>query len=121
MIIFIWTRKPRFFSNRRHRLLRDESFEHPVVLGQSSTYVNEFSLQRAIFYCERVRYSLHVPFCAAKIRNGGTWPGVLLSSRDSGCGGIACFKIFAEFCARLSESYAKTHSASSICRIYRAF
>src|SRR5436190_21143509 len=53
MIIFIWTRKPRFFSNRRHRLLRDESFEHPVVLGQSSTYVNEFSLPSAIFIAKQ--------------------------------------------------------------------
>src|SRR6266508_4474470 len=33
MIIFIYTRKPRFFSDRRHRLLRDESFEHPVDCG----------------------------------------------------------------------------------------
>src|SRR5437764_13628716 len=53
MIIFIWTRKPRFFSNRRHRLLRDESCEHPVVLGQSSTYVNEFSLPSAIFIAKQ--------------------------------------------------------------------
>src|SRR5437667_12862958 len=110
MIIFIWTRKPRFFSNRRHRLLRDESFEHPVVLGRSSTYVNEFSLQRAIFYCATVRYSLHVPFCAAKIRNGGTWPGVLSSTRHSGCAGAARLKIAAEFCATRSEFYPITHA-----------
>src|SRR5881296_3571862 len=58
MIIFIWTRKPRFFSNRRHRLLRDESFEHPVVLGQSSTYVNEFSLPSAIFIAKQFARSI---------------------------------------------------------------
>src|SRR5262245_4124255 len=32
MIIFIWNRNPRFFSNRGCRLLRDESFEHLVVM-----------------------------------------------------------------------------------------
>src|SRR6266498_2270926 len=28
MIVIIWNRIPRFFSNRGRRLLRDESFEH---------------------------------------------------------------------------------------------
>ena len=28
MIVIIWNRIPRFFSNRGHRLLRNESFEH---------------------------------------------------------------------------------------------
>src|SRR5437867_1331936 len=111
MIIFIYTRIPRFFSDRRHRLLRDESFEHRVVLGQSSTYVNEFSLQSAIFYCATTRYTLHVPFCAARIKNGGAWPGVLFSTWHGGCAGTAWLKIAAEFCATRSESYAKIHSA----------
>src|SRR5436309_8459250 len=32
MIVVIWFRIPRFFSNRRHRPLRDESFEHLIVM-----------------------------------------------------------------------------------------
>jgi len=121
IVVIFYTRIPRSFCNRRHRLLRDESFEHVVVLGQSSTYVNEFSLQCANFYCAIARYSLHVPFCAAKIRNGGTCPGVLSSMRHSGNAGTAWLKIAAEFCATRSESYAKTHSALWFSRIWRAF
>src|SRR4029453_7062415 len=32
MLVSIWNRIPRFFSNRGRRLLRDESFEHLVVM-----------------------------------------------------------------------------------------
>ncbi len=32
MIVIIWNRIPRFFSNGGRRLLRDESFEHLVVM-----------------------------------------------------------------------------------------
>jgi hypothetical protein len=32
MTILIWNRIPRFFSNRRRRPLRDESFKHLLVM-----------------------------------------------------------------------------------------
>src|SRR5437763_7205351 len=53
IVVIFHLRIPRSFWNRRHRLLRDESFEHPVVLGQSSTYVSEFWLPSAIFIAKQ--------------------------------------------------------------------
>src|SRR6185295_19374205 len=38
-----WNRNPRFFSNRGRRPLRDESFEHLIVMWHSPMPVNGFS------------------------------------------------------------------------------
>jgi hypothetical protein len=54
MIIVIYTRVPRLFSDRRHRLLRDESFEHWVDCGSRQRMSMNSRLGAQFFTVERL-------------------------------------------------------------------
>src|SRR5215475_6947741 len=50
MLGLLWNRIPRFFSNRGCRPLRDESFEHLVVMSPSRMPLNGFSFMSEKFF-----------------------------------------------------------------------